>query len=182
MSVACFHLIERDRGEPTLRRRRGQYIWGYRREWPTQALWLACEEGCILGEFEESIALPVVEGPAPRERALFDRWAVRLPRRADAADLPFVAGHPVAVGDRFEARLRWLDGGVAPVVDCFPDPGSAIEVDVVETRSVGSEVIVRYKARRLEGLGPPGVSLPFLVCFADEAGRREGFPVDLYPW
>ncbi len=144
--------------------------------------WLACEEGCILGEFEESISLPVVEGPAPRETALFDRWAARLPRRVDAEGPPFDAGRPVAVGDRFEVRLRWLGEGTVPVVECFPDPGPAIAVDAVECRSEGDEVIVRYKARRLEGLGSPGVSLPFLVCYSARAGRREGFSVDLYPW
>lgn len=144
------------------------------------ASWLACKDICVLGEARLAAELPLDVAARRRSAAAFEAWEASLPTAAEPGRVSIsTTGGPVAAGGT-TALVVWLQWSGAPAnVEFFPDPGPALKVDNVRTRSRGQLTRVDIDVTRIQGTAEPAQSLSAVVVTTDGQGHRTGRPLTI---
>lgn len=158
---------------------------GRRVELGVTANWLACKQLCIAGEAQLTTTLSVGQTPQPTHRALFQRWADRLPK-------PINDQSPVQIGEmdisqtgkntwQVEARLDWSQRPAT--VQWYPGASGDWLIEDVQRGPGADRKHLRFVARYLAGPADPASGLGFdsLIVYqlGDSQPQARSWPISI---
>lgn len=135
--------------------------------------WLACRGVCVLGSAE--LEVPLAKLPAD---PVFREWSRGLPRTFDEGEAPFAL---TATGGLVAGTVtHWLRWREPPqLVEWFPDPSGALEVDNVRVQTRGGLTRIDATVRRRKGAEGLTDDLSSLVVVTGEDGDRRGWELSV---
>lgn len=137
------------------------------------AAWLACKDVCVLGAAVLKADLPLRGTEFEFSKTALKHWSETLPVKAESGLFELsVTGGPVP--DSGPADLVvWLNWVETPgAVEFFPDPGSALKVEGVRTRTRGALTRIDFQVSRLKTPNAPVKTLRSLIVAEDPSGNR----------
>ncbi len=140
------------------------------------ASWLACKDVCVLGAAELKSDLPLRGAELEFSKAAFKHWSLTLPVKAESGLFELsVTGGPVPETGPADLAV-WLNWAETPgAVEFFADPGSALKVEGVRTRTRGALTRVDFQVSRLKTPNAPVKALRSLIVTEDPGGNRSAW-------
>ncbi len=148
------------------------------------ATWLSCHDVCIPGRAKLELRLPPAGDGADRAElmsenaAVFHSWLAQLPLESKAAsELQKAEWSSGNADGTLILKLDWEK----PVTDVelFPSAHTALDMKNVSAETDGKQTRVIINGRLLAGQKLDIDTLPAVVAYTDDAGRRRGFKTSI---